>query len=372
MPRTDSQRALDTLMLALDQMPDRVEGAKAITFLRGQPHEALMPLRAKLECTQTYKPRHEQLVASGFTVVEQPSADRDLVLLLPERQKEMTLADLVRGLDLLKPGGTLLVALHNDWGARRYQDHLFDVAGRGEVLTKNHCRAFWVTKPDAMNDAVLAGWREGGTMRRMMDDKYWSKPGLFSWNRIDEGSALLAPYLHGRFAGKVADLGCGWGYLSCEVLAHCPEVTALDGFDADRDAVEAARRNIGNVPVPFRPRIHWQDVTQGVGDRMYDGAVMNPPFHEGREPDPRLGVKFITTAARALKQLGELWLVANAHLPYEHTLNELFDVVDMKEQKFGFKVIRAAMPRHDLLFPRHQRETRGKWRKSMRGSFPLA
>lgn len=358
MPRTDSQRAFDTLLLALDQMPELAEQAKSIVFLRGQPHEALVPLRAKMECTQTYKPRHTLLEAAGFKVTQEPAGDRDLVLVLPDRQKDETHSDLAQGLDLLKPGGTLLVALHNDWGARRFQDHLFDAVGAGGVLTKNHCRAFWVTKPETMNEAVLNEWRSAATMRRILDGKYWSRPGLFSWNRIDDGSALLAPLLHGRLKGRVADLGCGWGYLSCEVLTHCPDVIGLDGYEADLEAVEVARRNFGNIPVPFRPRVHWHDVTRGVEDRHYDAVVMNPPFHEGREPDPMLGVKFINAAARGLKETGVLWLVANLHLPYEESLQQVFDVVEVEAQGFGFKVIRAAMPRHDLFFHRGLRKQR--------------
>ena len=363
MPRTDSQRALDTIIYSLDHAPELLEEAQSIAFLRGQPHERLMDVKAKMECTQTYKPRHTRLVAAGFQVVEELAGDRDLVLLTPERQKEQTLADMAHGLDLLKEGGTLLVALHNDWGARRFQDHLFDLAGEGQVVTKHHCRGFWVTKDSKrINQALLAEWRTMADLRRMTDGGFWTRPGLFAWDHIDAGSALLMPFLRERLTGMVADLGCGWGYLSSEVLASCPGLKGLDGFDADRDAVEAARRNVGNVPVPFRPRIHWQDVTEGVGERHYDAVVMNPPFHEGREPDPTIGTKFIAAAAKAMKQSGELWLVANIYLPYEQTLREMFDNVETPIQQGGYKVMHATLPRHDLFFHRGMRERRGKWR----------
>ncbi len=350
MPRTDSQRALDTLVYALEHHPELFENAQSIGFLRGQVHDGLMDLADKAECVQTYKPRHEDLVAAGFKMVDALSADRDLVLMLPERQKEQVFSDMACALDALKVGGRVLVSLHNDWGARRFQDQLEAMAGNIEVVNKHHCRAFWAVKTGALNEAAMSEWRTAASLRRVLDDRFWSRPGLFSWNRVDEGSALLMSAVRGELKGKVADLGCGWGYLSCEVLASCPDVTALDGFDADMEAIEAARRNVGNVMVPFRPKMHWQDVTKGVGDRLYDVVVTNPPFHEGREPDPTLGTKFLTTAARALKPHGVLWLVANQFLPYEAPLGEVFDQVEMVANEAGFKVMRAAMPRHDLFF----------------------
>jgi len=350
MPRTDSQRALDTLVYALENFPDLVEGAHRIGYLRGQTHEGLLPLCEKTECVQTYKPRHEDLSAAGFKMVDALSADQDLVLVLPERQKEQVFSDLARALDALKVGGRVLVSLHNDWGARRFQDQLEAVTGNVEVVTKNHCRAFWAVKTDKLHEEAMNEWRAAASLRKVLDDRFWSRPGLFSWNRVDQGSELLMSEVRGKLRGKVADLGCGWGYLSCEVLASCHDVTALDGFDADMEAVEAARRNVGNVMVPFRPRMHWQDVTKGVGDRLYDVVVTNPPFHEGREPDPTLGTKFLAAAARALKPHGVLWLVANQFLPYEAPLGEVFDQAEMVANKFGFKVMRATLPRHDLFF----------------------
>lgn len=354
--------ALDSIVYALAHHPELAEGEGRIALLHGQPHDGLSHLIPRLVCEQSYKPRAVSLEAGGYSWVEKIEGTFDLVLLLPERQKEQTYADLARCMELLNEGGTLLVSLHNDWGARRFQDRLEELAGVSvEVITKHHCRAFWVKKKSGkINKALLEEWRGIADLRRAIDDRFWSKPGLFAWNRVDIASALLASALPSGIHGYVADLGCGWGYLSCEVLEKCNRVLGLDAFDADRDAVEAARRNVGNILVPFRPKVFWQDVTQGVAERKYDYVVMNPPFHEGREPDPGIGMKFIVAAARAMKATGELWLVANRQLPYEELLTEAFDNIEQVVQKDGFKVIKASMPRHDLFFRRSKRDRRGR------------
>jgi 16S rRNA (guanine1207-N2)-methyltransferase len=71
---------------------------------------------------------------------------------------------------------------------------------------------------------------------------------------------------------------------------------------------------------------------------------MNPPFHAGRAADPGLGRAMIEAAARALSPQGQLWLVANRHLPYEAALAELFRQVEEIGGDGGFKLLRAGLP----------------------------
>ncbi|MBN8194873.1 methyltransferase, partial [Bacillus sp. NTK074B] len=72
-----------------------------------------------------------------------------------------------------------------------------------------------------------------------------------------------------------------------------------------------------------RARFHWADATNPLKLQL-DVVVMNPPFHQGRDANPRLGAQFIRTAAAMLKPSGQLFMVANRHLPYEATLAECF------------------------------------------------
>ena len=363
MQRSDSQLALDTLAYVLELHPELTKGASSIAFMRGQPHEGLTSWSEKIVCEQIYKPRATKLEEAGMKLVDRIEGEHDLVLLLPERQREQTLADMARAFDLLKPGGTVVISLHNDWGAKRFEKHLEELAGPVETISKHHCRVFWAKKGKELNNALLDEWRPLADLRRLAEGDFWSKPGLFAWDHVDEASALLVRTLPKTMHGYVADLGAGWGCLSVGVLKNFENVLGLEAFEADRDAVEAARRNIGNVKgVPFRPKVFWQDVTLGVGERKFDYVIMNPPFHEGREPDPTIGMKFITAAARCMKAEGQLWLVANRQLPYEELLQEVFDSTQQVTQEGNFKVIKAIMPRHDLFFHRKRRQKTWSYR----------
>ncbi len=76
-----------------------------------------------------------------------------------------------------------------------------------------------------------------------------SQPGVFSWNRIDPGSALLLRHLP-PLSGRGADLGAGLGVLSRAVLQSA-KVEALTLVELDRRAVEAAQVNVADPRAQF-------------------------------------------------------------------------------------------------------------------------
>ena len=163
-----------------------------------------------------------------------------------------------------------------------------------------------------------------------------SQPGVFSWDRPDPGSQLLAKHL-GGVAGEGADLGCGVGLLALSVLAS-PKATALTLVDVDRRAIQAARRNIADPRARFL-QTDLREPTPSLAD--LDFVVMNPPFHDGGEEDRGLGQAFIRRAAAMMRRGGVLRLVANIGLPYEATLAAAFDQARRLEQGGGYKVLEA-------------------------------
>jgi len=335
--------ALDALAFVLETQPELGSTGRVI-FLRAQPHAVLERFQGRLTCEQTWKPRAVALEAAGLPVTRDATGSYDLVLLLPERQRETILADIARAHELLAEGGTLVVALHNDWGAKRTEQQLAEIAGQVQSVSKHHSRVFWAVKNGAWDAAKLADWKAAAALRRILDGRFWSCPGLFHWDEVDAGSRLLTEHLPATLSGAAADLGCGWGFLGDHLLRHCPNLRSLDCYEADAVALECARRNLGLIPCPVRPRMLWRDVTAGLGSSLYDVIVMNPPFHDGRDADPMLGLKFITVAAQSLRTGGDLWLVANRHLPYENLMGQAFEHTSLVVEAVGFKVLHGARP----------------------------
>jgi 16S rRNA (guanine1207-N2)-methyltransferase len=203
-----------------------------------------------------------------------------------------------------------------------------------DVIAKSHGKAFWMQ--GSADD--FADWAEPAP--RAVGDGLQTRVGVFSADGIDPASALLASNLPDKLAGRVADLGAGWGYLSAALL-HRSKITAIELVEADHRALECARSNITDTRAEFT----WADVLTWSPKTPVDVVVMNPPFHTGRNADPDLGRGFITSAARALTPKGHLYMVANRHLPYEPTLEAAFAKVQMIGGDNRFKLIHASGPR---------------------------
>lgn len=336
--------ALEVLMLpfaAGDLAWPATGGALFLRARDGWPLRAVA--RDGLVCEQGYRPQADALVHSGWTVREpgdEGAATFPLVLALPPRQREEARALLARAVRACAPGGTVVVCATNGEGAKTLEGDLKRLAGLSGMLSKHHCRVAWSRiDADAIDRTLLDAWSALDAPRPIADGRFTSRPGVFAWDRIDAASALLAMHLPADLAGRAADLGCGYGYLSAELLARCPGIVSLDLYEAEARALELARRNLADARVPTT--FHWHDVTAGLPAR-YDVIVTNPPFHaQGRADRPDIGRAFIAAAADALHVGGRLWLVANRHLPYEDVLGARFADVRTVAQAQGFKVIEA-------------------------------
>ncbi|GEO15401.1 class I SAM-dependent methyltransferase [Microvirga aerophila] len=255
-----------------------------------------------------------------------------MVMLAPpgtvERRHETALA-----LRALAPGGLLTILAPKDKGGSRLAKELKGFGCTVTETSRRHHRICACERPAAPTgiDEALA---EGGPR---VDETLglWTQPGVFSWNRVDPGSALLEQHLP-PLSGRGADLGCGIGFLSRAILASA-KVEHLALFDIDRRAVEMAKRNIDDP----RAEVRWADIRGGIPLGGLDFVVMNPPFHDGGMEDQSLGQAFIRRAAEALRPGGVCWLVANRHLPYEAVLKPLFRRVTPKMEAAGYKIYEA-------------------------------
>lgn len=340
---------LETLFLAFadGRLPWPTQGALFLRARDGWPlHQRQLP---GLVCEQSFKPDVDALLRAGCTV-QSEGGDRKfpLVLLLPPRQRDEARALLARAVAATAPGGRILACMSNNEGARSGEADLERIAGPVDTLTKNKCRVFWTAPLEGPSDpAVAAEWAALDAVRPVADGRFVSRPGVFAWDRIDIASALLAEHFPRDLAGRAADLGAGFGYLSVELLTRCAGITALDLYEAEGRALELARRNLAPLEARATLGFHWHDVTAGL-PRSYDVIVSNPPFHTHARADrPDIGKRFIVAAAQALNPGGRLLLVANRHLPYESVLTGSFGSVRTLAQAHGFKIVeavRAARP----------------------------
>lgn len=322
----------DTLLIPLEQ--GLLTEDSRILFMGARYHDDL----PNADMWQVFKPFVDELsshkIASSPELLEQKYA---YVFCLAPKQIDEAKYWIAQGIQHLQDGGMFIISAANDANGTRLAGWLKE-AGLQDLNSesKNKARVVWGVKAGAAPD----DWLKRGEMRQHdfgHGYKFFTQPGLFSWDRLDKASTLLIENLK-DLKGDVADFGAGYGYLTYAALEKFPKIKSVTMIEADRRALDCAIKNLeGKDAVP-----HWHDAMKALPPaKIFDHIIMNPPFHTGKKTDTDLGQGFIKTAQANLKKGGTLTLVANAHLPYEEVLKKSFSSVVQVAVKDGFKVIKA-------------------------------
>ncbi len=313
-------------------------------FLNAVYHPDISALKGgDLYLQQYFAPSCNELVQAGFSVspdIPSKYKSYDFVcILLPKNMVEARYL-MAHGSRLLRAGGVLVCAADNKAGGTRLKklmqkfgfDDLYDDA-------RNKARVVWGIANNLdeaeLNAAILAGEE-----KPVLGAEFISQAGIFGWDKIDKGSQILSKYISSDLKGKGADFGCGYGYLSDFILSHCKKIKQFYCIDADYRAVELCRKNISKYEC--KKEFLWCDLTKPQ-DKVanLDFIVMNPPFHNGKKTDISIGQSFIESAHKSLRRGGHLWMVANAHLPYEEILKQSSFECNKLHEGQGFKIFCA-------------------------------
>lgn len=291
---------------------------------------------------QSFKPRANDLLIHNIRCLPVMTDDilYDFIFCVIPKQKEEALYRIARSIKSLKKDGYFVAAAANDAGGKRLEQWFRDVGLKPQSLSKSKCRIVWASNENISKKVLEKYIKDGSRQQITLEKKIlYTKPGIFSWNKIDTGSRLLTENILENLHGSGADFGCGYGYLSGQVLKR-HKVKKLYAIDADYEALGCARENLkafDNI------EYSWSDLTIEQKELPpVDWIVMNPPFHQEKETKIDTGQAFIKTAAASLKKNGVLYMVANAHLPYENLLESLFSDVRKLAEEQGFKVFRAS------------------------------
>jgi 16S rRNA (guanine1207-N2)-methyltransferase len=298
----------------------------ALTLLYGQPPHGIVPIPADAVQCSPLIPDSTKLEACA-----EGSLQSACIYAPPntlERRYTLALA-----LQALTAGAPLTALAPKDKGGSRIAKELSAFGCTVKEVSHSHHRICTTARPATLQgtDAAIA---DGGLQQHSAHG-FWTQPGLFHWDRIDPGSALLLKHLP-PLRGKIAEPGCGLGVLGRAILT-APEVQHLALIDIDRRAVEAAEHNLADPRASFV----WADFRTAPLPAHYNAVVMNPPFHSAGIEDHTLGQAFVERAASLLKPGGICWMVANRHLPYAPVLAAAFSRVERIDDADGFRVYRA-------------------------------
>ena len=276
---------------------------------------------AAIDAVQPLRPLHRALEAVRVPVTPLiEGEDYDGALILINKHKGENENRIAEALRRVRVGGLIVIAGGKEDGVQSLRKRLDQLGLSGDYMPKYHGLALWFARPEDPSAAIakFAARPVRGAGR------FTAAPGMFSHDRVDEGSELLASRIPEDFHGHAADFGAGWGYLSAMLAARAPQAKGIDLFEAHYEALEAAKENMAENCPNMPARFYWMDLTGETPRDHYDLIVMNPPFHEGHAADHGLGASMIRAAAKSLKAGGRLLMVANRGLPYEPVLKEAF------------------------------------------------
>lgn len=236
----------------------------------------------------------------------------------------------------LKPGGRLIVGGANRAGVKSLIDDARRAIGAMHVvkIKASHRVAVGVRGGSiALSDEP--GYAEHAVTMRDRTWRYVSCPGVFAWDRLDDGSRALIEAMQLNSADSVLDLGCGSGLVGLVAAALADRVVSVD---ASALAIEAARRTY-QINRVENSVVLLSDCARAVFDQTFEAVVTNPPFHQGVGTDYAAAKRFVIDAARVLKPGGRLWLVANRFLRYERELADRFADVRVAYEDNRFRVL---------------------------------
>ena len=337
--------AVETLLLAIEADAPGALDQGDLLFLNARPQAALAALGKRLTCIQDFRPDFRDCEAAGMTVLPStsvlaPARRFDAVFVLAGKHRRLNEAMLAEACDLANPGATVIVAGQKELGIASLRKR----AGAHAEIIASHAKHHATAFSFAAATSFPPEWRDIATCPA---PGYRAQAGLFSADHPDPASLLLADVMDdlpaGRLSGRVADFGCGWGYLAGRLLErHAPARLVL--ADASSQALSLARVNLEpRCPPSTALEAIWCDITREPPAGPFDTIIMNPPFHRGRKGEPDIGIAFIDAARKALAPRGSLLLVANRHLPYEAALQERFATVRVVAEIPAFKVIEAGL-----------------------------
>lgn len=260
------------------------------------------------------------------------------------KEKPLTHHLINQAAQILPQGGRLFLSGEKNQGIKTYIGKAAELFGCASTSRKNGSVYSAILRKQIEPKALLddSDYPQLRPIGQQGSISFYSKPGLFGWQKFDRGSEFLIEQLN-RFLptqpatqapNSLLDLGCGYGYLGL-MSAHFPLQRRVF-TDNNAAALQATEYNcrLNGIEAEVLAGDAGNTLTGG-----FDLILCNPPFHQGFSVSGELTKKFLNAALRLLDKQGSALFVVNSFIPLERLGRELFSQVNLLADNSSFKVI---------------------------------
>lgn len=310
-----------------------------------KPRKTLQIVTNRFDIYQQLQREQHQVVFSDFNKDEYPfSADFELIVYRISKEKPLVHHLINQAAQYLKPTGTFCLLGQKQEGIKTYGDKLakiFKAEGKLKKQGNDYIGHFSELDKEAeLDDQNYPNLRKVET-GRAEPPYFLSKPGVFGWNKIDQGTELLLLSARQHLAKytrkniRVLDLACGYGWIFLNIAPLGLNISSLVATDNNAGALLCAKAN--SALAQHAIEVIASDSADTISTK-FDIILCNPPFHQGHQHDTALTDKFLSNAANGLAKQGIALFVTNEFIGFSSLAKRYFSSIECIAHNKGFKV----------------------------------
>lgn len=284
------------------------------------------------------KDKHNTKVTSSFTSEYKSDIKHDVVIVnFPKSKDELAFTLAMIAPHLLNDAKVILVG-EKKGGVQscpKLTQHFLNSCQK--VDAARHCLVFagFVKAENLNKEFKLDDWFKNYQLNiNGIDLIIASLPGVFSYKKLDAGTALLLDNLPKSMQGKVLDFGCGAGVISCFVGKKFPN-TQLSLLDVSALAITSAKKTLKLNSLSGD--VFASNSLSKITDK-YQHIVSNPPFHQGTKTNYQATEDFLKGIKPHMCRHGNISVVANSFLQYLPIMQQYIGATNNLINKHGFSI----------------------------------
>lgn len=253
------------------------------------------------------------------------------VIMQPPKGRKLSRRWLLQSYRVLGEGGSLFLAGANRSGIQSIIKDATELFGNSTLVAYkkgNRLASFIKSLPNralptwAAEPGIASGtWVEFELHLTGHLYQIKSLPGVFSFDRLDPGTAMLLDTVKNTEGARVLDVGCGYGIIG--MAAAMNGSPSVEMVDSDLLAVASCQETLKANQISHAT-VRAGDLLDGLQDKKFDLILSNPPFHAGQAVDYQISEALIRQSYQHLDQGGQLVIVANRFIPYDRSIKEVF------------------------------------------------